>query len=74
MSPYTPHARIIDEELVQGHAHEPTPEQLEKIEAYREAYLRMFDVYPAGSHWVDTVGRMVLLRRPGGLPGCAAEK
>ena len=51
MSPYTPHARIIVEEVVQGHAHEPIPDQLEKIEAYREAYLRTFDVYPAGSHW-----------------------
>lgn len=74
MSPYTAHAQIIDEEKVQGMAHQPTPDQLGKIEQYRETYKKAYGVYPAGSHWVDTVGKMVLLRRPGGLPGWSAEK
>jgi hypothetical protein len=68
VSPYTAHAQIIDEERVEGQCHQPSPDELALIEEYRETYLKAYGLYPAGSHWVEAVGKMVLLRRPGGIP------
>lgn len=63
---FTAHAQVVDTEEVYGRYLEPTPGQLEIIEAYREKYRQAFEVYPAGSHWVDGVG-LVSLLRPGGI-------
>lgn len=64
---YTAHAQIVLTEQVYGQFREPTPSELVIIEQYREKYKRIFEVYPAGSHWVDGVGALVSLLRPGGI-------
>lgn len=74
MSPYTPHAQIVETEEIHGTLRQPTPEELTVIEEYRNLYRERFDEYPAGTHWVDTLRTMVLLRRPGGLPGSETYK
>jgi hypothetical protein len=66
---YTPHAQIAKEETIYGRTLQPTPEQLVHIEAYRAAYQKAFGAEPAGTHWIDTVKELVLLRRAGGLSG-----
>lgn len=68
MSPYTPHAQLVTTEMMVGRLAQPSPEELEKIEAYRAAYQVAFGREPAGTHWVDGLDKLVLLRRAGGLP------
>lgn len=65
MSPYTPHARIVVSETVRGRSREPTPEELEKLEHYRNRYCREFEEYPAGTHFVDTLQKFAIFRRDG---------
>ncbi len=67
MSPFTAHAQIVSTENVYGAYQEPTSEELEKIEAYREQYRQAFGEYPAGSHWIDSIKQLVSLLRPGGI-------
>lgn len=67
MTPYTSQAQVIEDEQVAGHYREPAPEELEKIEAYREQYRQAFGNYPVGSHWIDSVRLYVSLVRPGGV-------
>jgi hypothetical protein len=74
VSPYTPHAQIADSETMYGRLHQPTAEQLLRIEAYREAYEKVFGAEPAGTHWIDTLGELVMLRRHGGLPAFDPSK
>jgi hypothetical protein len=62
---YTPHARIVVKEKVEGYSREPTPEELEKLEHYREEYRRVFGDYPAGTHWIEQLRKFALLRRAG---------
>lgn len=66
---FTAYAQIATTETVYGRYREPTPEELKEIDAYRDAYLAAFGVYPAGTHWIDCVGALVNLLRPGGIPG-----
>ena len=68
VSPYTPHAQIARNETLYGRLTQPTPAELVVIDAYRATYLQAFGVQPAGTHWVDGLQVMVLLRRDGGLP------
>lgn len=65
MSPYTPHARIVVTETVEGRSKEPTPDELVKLEDYRARYRNEFDEYPAGTHFVDTIQKFVIFRRSG---------
>lgn len=68
MTPYTSRAQVVDgEEKVYGRYREPTPDELEHIDYYREKYLATFGVYPAGTHWIDEVRALVNLLRPGGI-------
>lgn len=71
---YTPHAQIAKTETFYGRLTQPTPKELVVIEAYRERYREAFAEYPAGTHWIDGLGELVVLRRPGGLPGGATEE
>jgi hypothetical protein len=66
---YTPHAQIAREERLIGRLVQPNPEELRLIEVYRTNYHAAFGVEPVGTHWLDSLGCMVLLRRAGGLPG-----
>ncbi|MEO7136610.1 MAG: hypothetical protein ABI037_02735 [Gemmatimonadales bacterium] len=54
-------------EQVYGRFRDPTPEELAVIEDYREKYRAIYGIYPAGSHWIDGVGALVSLLRPGGI-------
>lgn len=65
MTPYTPHARIVVEERVEGHSREPDPGELRALEEYREKYRQTFGEWPAGTHWVDTLQKFAIFRRSG---------
>jgi hypothetical protein len=65
VTPYTPHARIVVSEKVEGRSREPTPEELEKLEDYRRRYNNEFGEWPAGTHFVDTLQKFALFRRDG---------
>jgi len=66
---YTPHAQIARTENIYGRLEQPKPPELEVIETYRETYRQAFGVYPAGTHYIDGLDLLVVLRRPGGRPG-----
>jgi hypothetical protein len=65
VTPYTPHARIVVEERVEGRSREPAPEELELLEDYRQSYNAAFGNYPAGTHFVDTLQKFAIFRRSG---------
>lgn len=65
MTPYTPHARIVVTETVEGRSREPAPAELEKLEEYRQTYYNAFGEYPAGTHFVDTLQKFAIFRRSG---------
>jgi len=69
---YTPHAQIAKTENFYGQLHQPTQGQLIVIDAYRERCREAFGEWPAGTHWIDELKELVVLRRPGGLPGSTA--
>jgi hypothetical protein len=62
---YTPHARIVVKERVEGLSREPNPGELQALEEYREKYLQSFGEWPAGTHFVDTLQKFALFRREG---------
>jgi hypothetical protein len=68
VTPYTAHAQIVEGESVYGRYRDPRIAEITLIEIYRERYRDAFEVYPAGTHWVDSVNALVNLLRPGGIP------
>lgn len=65
MTPYTPHARIVEDEQIVGSSREPDADERFALEAYREKYREAFGEWPAGVHYVDTLKKLALFRRAG---------
>ena len=62
---YTPHARIVISEKVQGQSREPTTDELIVLDSYREVYRLTFGEWPAGTHFVDALKTFAIFRRAG---------
>ena len=62
---YTPHARIVISEKVQGQSREPTTDELIVLDSYREVYRLTFGEWPAGRWRTSSAHRRSVSRRAG---------